>query len=124
MRGWTSFYKHKYDEWHVGVPTGTGNFNLALCPDGILPGLSKEDRERVGNRIADCCNALEGMNPDAVAQLVEAARDATLALPVLVTMCKAAHLEQGACAAEAMLDRTRAALANLAGEAAQQEGNG
>lgn len=75
-------------------------------------------------RLAACWNALEGMNPDAVEQLVEAARDAILALPVLVTMCKAAHLEQGACAAEAMLERTRTALTNIAGEAAQQEGNG
>jgi len=31
---WTHFYKHKYDEWHVGVTQPKGGMNLALFPDG------------------------------------------------------------------------------------------
>lgn len=31
---WVSFYKHKYDEWHVGVPVSSGSMKLALFPDG------------------------------------------------------------------------------------------
>ncbi len=33
---WTVFYKHKYDEWHVSVPTGGDtSMKLALFPFGI-----------------------------------------------------------------------------------------
>jgi len=31
---WVSFYKHKYNEWHVGVPVSSGSMKLALFPDG------------------------------------------------------------------------------------------
>jgi hypothetical protein len=31
---WVSFYKDKYDEWHVGVPLSSGSMKLALFPDG------------------------------------------------------------------------------------------
>jgi len=33
---WKVFYKHKYDEWHVGVPAdGSDHATVALFPDGV-----------------------------------------------------------------------------------------
>lgn len=31
---WIHFYKHKYDEWHVGVSQPEGGMKLALFSDG------------------------------------------------------------------------------------------
>jgi hypothetical protein len=32
---WNVFYKSKYDEWHVSVPTSSGSMKWALFDDGI-----------------------------------------------------------------------------------------
>lgn len=83
---WTSFYKAKYDEWHIGVPADGGNFNVALANDGILSGLPKDVRERIGNQIADGMNALAGIpNPAAVADVVEALREARTTIVITRT---------------------------------------
>lgn len=58
---WASFYKHKYDEWHVGVPMTSGSMKLALFPNGIPTD-----------------------NPEADCNLIAAAPD-------LLAACKAQH---------------------------------
>ncbi len=55
---WKSFYKHKYDEWHVTIPYDQSNYMCALCPDGINPEFGK-DRERLARLIAAAPELLE-----------------------------------------------------------------
>lgn len=73
---WSAFCKSRYDEWHVGVPCEGGVLKVALCPDGILPGLDMADRERTARFIAASCTACEGLNPEAVAAVAAVAEDA------------------------------------------------
>ena len=40
---WNVFYKHKYDEWHVSVPTSGSGLKLGLFPDGIRTDNSRAD---------------------------------------------------------------------------------
>lgn len=42
---WVSFYKHKYDEWHVGVPLPGQSMKLALFPDGCPTERPQADAE-------------------------------------------------------------------------------
>lgn len=71
-RGWTAFYKPKYDEWHVGIPAADAGWVNALCPDGILPGHPKDEREKAAKRIVSCVNGCAGLNPEAFREVVEA----------------------------------------------------
>lgn len=32
---WVAFYKSKYGEWHVGVPSSVGTMKVGLFPNGI-----------------------------------------------------------------------------------------
>jgi hypothetical protein len=71
---WTAFYKFKYDEWHIGVPVESGSMKFALCPDGILPGIERGEREKIATFIAASCNACADIpNPAAIADVVAAA---------------------------------------------------
>lgn len=41
---WESFYKPKYNEWHVSLPCEDSAMRVALCPDGV-PGSDPEECE-------------------------------------------------------------------------------
>ncbi len=61
---WYSFFKSKYNEWHIGVPTGQSKY--ALFPDGI-PNLSPDDtdrREELCNLIVDAVNAFASLKTE------------------------------------------------------------
>jgi hypothetical protein len=58
---WNVIYKHKYNEWHVSVPTSTGSMKWALFDDGI-----------------------RSENPEADARLISAAPDLLEALRKIV----------------------------------------
>jgi hypothetical protein len=45
---WVSFYKHKYNEWHVGVPVSSGSMKLALFPDGCPTENPEADSHLIG----------------------------------------------------------------------------
>jgi hypothetical protein len=57
---WVSFYKHKYNEWHVGVPVSSGSMKLALFPDGC-PTESPEGDCRLIAAAPDLLQALKAV---------------------------------------------------------------
>ena len=83
---WTAFYKAKYNEWHVAVPSGSG-WNLALFSDG----LEGPDEDREAN-----------------ARLIAAAPDLLYALQLI---CDAGAERIGI----SHMDRARAAVAKAEG---------
>lgn len=54
---WTCFYKHKYNEWHVGVSVSSGGMKLALFPDGC----PTENPEADSHLIAAAPDLLEAL---------------------------------------------------------------
>lgn len=54
---WLSFYKAKYDEWHVSLPVADSSFKLALAPDGIQS-LNREDDAHLIAAAPDLLNEL------------------------------------------------------------------
>jgi len=61
---WVSFYKRKYDEWHVSMPAEGSFMKAGLCPDGI----ESPNREADAHLIAaapDMYEALEAAAEEA-----------------------------------------------------------
>lgn len=63
---WKFFYKHKYKEWHVSIPSGNKKIMIALFPDGCKIGNNEKEIE--GN-----CRLIAS-GPDMLMALTEAFR--------------------------------------------------
>jgi len=101
---WDSFYKHKYDEWHVSVPMAQGNMKWAMFDDGCRTERPEEDAKY----IAAC-------NPANVAALL-AERDALLEALRAIVKSLSEQDDEGLIEHAQQMVNARAAIAKANGK--------
>ena len=57
---WVTFYKPKYNEWHVSLPCDDSTMRVALCPDGVI-GSTVEECEANAHLISAAPEMLEAL---------------------------------------------------------------